>query len=147
MKLYWDANAFIRMVEDDDAVAQQLGRMIEQANGGRLAIVTSELTLAELLVDPLRQGDNELLDAYRDLFDPDGNVEVAAVDRNVLLATAEIRALHGATKLPDAIHLATAELSACSHFVSADRRLPPRPLLRRVPLDVDTLNALFEEQP
>lgn len=144
MRLYWDTNTFIRMVETGDMVGQQLGRLLTRALGGRMSIVTSELTLAELLVEPLRRQDDELLDVYRDLFNAVGGIDVALVDRQVLLATAQIRADHERTKLPDAIHVATAELAACTHFVSADRRLPARPLLRRISLDVESLIILDE---
>ncbi|TCK30697.1 putative nucleic acid-binding protein [Ancylobacter aquaticus] len=146
MRLYWDTNTFIRMVETGDIVGQQLGRLLTRALDGRASIVTSELTLAELLVEPLRRQDDELLDAYRDLFTAASRIDIAVVDRPVPLATAQIRADHAPTKLPDAIHVATAELAACTHFVSADRRLPPRPLLRRVSLDVESLTILAEDE-
>lgn len=133
------------MVETDDAVAQRLGSLLVRALDGRMSIVTSELTLAELLVEPLRQEDNELLDTYRDLFTSASGIDVAMVDRSVLMATAQIRADHERTKLPDAVHVATAELAACTHFISGDRRLPPRPLLRRVFLDVEALAILDED--
>lgn len=145
VRLYWDTNAFIRMVEADDVVARELGRIFARAIEGEISIFSSELTLAELLVAPLRGPEDDLIETYRDLFEGGGGVTVIGVDRQVLLAAAQIRAISAVTKLPDAIHIATSELNGCSHFLSSDRRFPARPLLRRVPLDMDMLRALNEE--
>lgn len=147
MRLYWDANAFIRMVEDNDVVAQRLGDLLQHGLDGRISIVTSELTLPELIVEPLRRAADDLLDACRDLFEPGGGIDVAPVDRAILLDAAQIRADHHALKLPDAIHLATADRTACTHFLSGDRRLPPRPAFRRVGLDVHELGLLARDEP
>jgi predicted nucleic acid-binding protein len=133
------------MVEDDEAVARSLGALFQRSVGGRISIVTSELTLSELIVEPPRQAADDLLDTYRDLFNPGSGIEVGVVDRTILLAAAQIRADHRALKLPDAIHLATAERAACTHLLSGDRRLPPRPGFRRVDLDILELKMLAEE--
>ncbi len=114
MRLYWDTNTFIRMVEDDEAIARSLGDLFQRSLDGDISIITSELTLAELIVEPLRQAADDLLDTYRDLFNPGSGIEVGVVDRVILLAAAQIRADHRALKLPDAIHLATAERVACT---------------------------------
>lgn len=142
MRLYWDANSFIRMVEDDDPVARLLGRLFARRIDGDVAVVTSELTLAELLVVPLREADDVVVRTYRTLFEPEGGIEVISVDRQVLVAAAQIRATNGATKLPDAIHIATCEMTLCTHLISGDAGLPARPLMQRVPLHVDDLAAL-----
>lgn len=145
MRLYWDANAFITLVENGGAISERLGELLERAFDQEIAIVTSELTLAELLVRPLREGNAERVYVYRDLLDAEGTVEALPVGRELLLSTAQIRADHPAVKLPDAIHIASAELSRCRYFLSADLRLPVRPAFNRVDLDLASLDQLLAE--
>ncbi|HSI42539.1 MAG TPA: PIN domain-containing protein [Xanthobacteraceae bacterium] len=143
MRIYWDANVFIRMVEGTDAVSSRLDAMLDPA-AMTFDIVTSELTLAELLVEPLRAGDRLRIAAYETLLTTHEAINVVSVDRPILTGAAHIRAAHSSTKLPDAIHIATAELAGCQIVLSADRRLPLRPALRRVSPDLTALNELFD---
>lgn len=145
VKLYWDTNAFITLVENGGAISDRLGELLERAFDEEISIVTSELTLAELLVRPLREDNAERVYVYRDLFEAAGNVDARSISRDVLLATAQIRADHPSVKLPDAIHIATAELARCSHFLSGDLRLPVRPAFNRVDLDITLLDQLLAQ--
>ena len=131
------------MVEGTDAVSSRLDAMLDPA-AMTFDIVTSELTLAELLVEPLRAGDRLRIAAYETLLTTHEAINVVSVDRPILTGAAHIRAAHSSTKLPDAIHIATAELAGCQIVLSADRRLPLRPALRRVSPDLTALNELFD---
>jgi predicted nucleic acid-binding protein len=116
---YLDANAVIRFVESED---DGLLFLFEQAAAGLLQLVTSELTLAEVLVGPLKDGDQKLANIYEEFLASGEALEIRPVDRSVLRGSAEIRATLG-NKGPDAIHIATALLTECSLFSSSDRRL------------------------
>ncbi|NBJ11769.1 type II toxin-antitoxin system VapC family toxin [Microvirga arsenatis] len=116
---YLDANAVIRFVESED---DGLLFLFEQAAAGLLQLVTSELTLAEVLVGPLKDGDQKLAGIYEEFLTSDETLEIRPVDRSVLRRSAEIRATLG-NKGPDAIHIATALLTECSLFFSSDQRL------------------------
>lgn len=126
-RIYLDANVLIEFVERADP---GLARVVADARAGRLFLVTSELTLAEVIVLPMREGDGSLLSQYRDLFSQPDLLDVAPVTRAVLERSGEIRARDGC-KLADAIHLASAEIAGCKVFLSSDRRLRPRlPMVR-----------------
>ena len=144
MRLYWDANTFIRMVEATDLVASRLNDLLEPGVALRLRTVTSELTLAEVLVEPLRAGDQLRIDAYETLLTRHDAIEILPVSRGILRSAAHIRARHGGTKLPDAIHVACAELAGCDVLLSADRRLPVRAGLRVLAPSLSSLDTLFE---
>lgn len=146
VRLYWDANVFIRLVEGNDPVSDQLGRLLAYALvEGHVSIHSSALTLAETLVHPLRKNDRELLDTYRDFFDPNGSLEIAEVDRSILEEAAKIRSQLEALKLPDAIHIATARKLDCTHFVTGDKRLAVGTSLRCIDLTLPGLRSLTEE--
>ena len=85
-------------------------------------MLTSEVTFSEVLVGPLRTRDSILLQFYRDLFAASDVLHVVPVTRSILERSAELRSV-SAMKLPDAIHVASAEASGCPVVVSTDKRL------------------------
>jgi len=130
-RIYLDANVLIEFVERQDA---GFGRVVEDARAGRLSLVTSELTLAEVIVLPLRDGVLALLANYRDLFSQPELIECAPITRDVLHRSGEIRATDGG-KLADAVHLATAEIAGYKVFLSSDRRIRPRAPMVRIGIE------------
>ncbi|MBV9589840.1 MAG: hypothetical protein JO310_09585, partial [Hyphomicrobiales bacterium] len=60
LRVYLDANVVVRGMERTDAGAGEVGRLIEFAECDKLELVTSELTLSEVLVGPIRLGDDIL---------------------------------------------------------------------------------------
>jgi predicted nucleic acid-binding protein len=122
-RLYVDANIFIRLLEGNDQLAAALGGLFARAWGQGIALVTSELTLAEVLVVPIREGTERGIKRYDDLIRSNNSLEVSAVDRIVLRSAAALRASYRTLKLPDAIHLATALRADCSQFLTGDLKL------------------------
>ena len=90
--------------------------------------LTSEITLAELLVLPLRQKDERLTSVYQRWVKSDSLVVSKAVDRDIPVAAAGLRADDGSLRLPDAIHLATAMRFGCRRFLTFDARLDRSPI-------------------
>lgn len=126
---YLDANAVIGAVERDDGL--QISALIDLAQLADL--YTSEITLHEVLVLPLRRGDKTLVEAFHAWFDTGTMLTVVPVSRSVLVRAAELRA-SSSMKMPDAIHVASADLLHCDAIVSHDRRLHlPTPLERLDP--------------
>jgi predicted nucleic acid-binding protein len=128
---YLDANAIIRFVEGDD---DGLLFLLENAAADLLQLYTSEFTLSEVLVGPLKQNEPDLIDLYEDFVTSDEFLTVVVVDRTVLRRSAEIRATLG-NKGPDAIHVATAVSSGCTIFISSDERIKLPPELRQIRID------------
>jgi predicted nucleic acid-binding protein len=122
-RLYVDANIFIRLLEGNDELASAIGTLFSQAWNRRIALVTSELTLAEVLVIPIRAGLDRSVARYDSLIRSNAALETNAIDRATLHSAAALRASYRALKLPDAIHLATALWSGCDRFLTADMKL------------------------
>ncbi len=121
--LYLDANVLIMLGEGKGEIADLLSQLVgQQADASFLC--TSELSLAEMLVHPYRHNDERLIDQYDNWLVSGGFMDVGPVDRSVLWYAAVLRSRYKALKLPDAIHLSTAIGFGCSHFLSADSRLP-----------------------
>ncbi len=126
--VYLDSDPLIRFVEGGVA---GLPRLLERAAEGRLRLYTSELALAEVLVIPLREGRHELVSFYGRLLTAGPLLQVVPIDRELLRATAENRAVLR-NKGQDAIHVATAQRVAATIFVSTDKRIKLPDFMTRV---------------
>lgn len=120
-RLYLDTNIFIHVFENGHR--QLIDLLAGTSVVGERFLFTSELTLAELIVKPVRDGDDELRQIYENWTRPNDVLDVGAIDRQVLIHAAALRAQYRFLKLPDAIHLSTAIGFECTHFVSFDRQL------------------------
>ena len=122
--IYLDTNLFIYAVEEIMPYAEQVRPLLQAADQGEIGLVTSLLSLAETLVMPFRKGDGLLITAYRELFShlPSG-LFVAQLDAAILERAAALRATADSLRLPDAIHLATAESEQCDLVLTNDKRL------------------------
>ncbi len=112
--------------------------LLAAAEEGRIELVTSTLSLMEVLVLPKRKGAASLIRRYRDFFRAFPNLRTREVDSEVAELAAELRASFH-LRSPDALQVATALRDRANAFVSEDRRLPrglPIPVLRlsEVPL-------------
>ncbi len=122
-RVYLDTNALIGILEKAEKLDEAQNLLVEDINSGELEAVTSELALAECLVKPITDRDEALIKDYMWLLAVDSRfLRVMPVTRDVILEAARIRAGSG-IKLPDAIHVATANLADCNAFVSNDKRL------------------------
>ena len=123
-----DTAAFIYFIEDDRRYAPLLAPLFARAGRG-ITIVTSALTLLEVLVVPLRQGHWQLAERYEQLLAHSTGVALLDITRDQLRAAAALRAMR-ALKTPDALQVAAALSAGCRTFVTNDRRLPEVPGLR-----------------
>ncbi len=128
--VYIDAQIAIYTVEIFPAYTTVLHPMWAQADAGDLTVISSELTLMETLVLPLRNAEARLVSDFTSLWHQP-HVNLLPITMDVLTEAARLRAAHRALKTPDAIHAATALLHGCSLFVTNDRgflRVPGLPL-------------------
>ena len=100
----------------------QVSRFILQPSQETHPLNTSEITLSEVLVGPLRRADHDLLERYRLLFRHAEIIQLVPVTRAILERAAELRAV-SAMRLPDAIHVATALATGCQIVLSQDKRV------------------------
>ncbi len=125
-RLYVDANIIIHLVEHRDDLSKALTDLFTAQTMGQPFLVTSELTLTEVLVGPCREGNDLLVDLYEVSTWSNNQLEMVPVMRAVLWDAAVLRSQYPSLKTPDAIHVSTAMGMRCSHFLSADRRLARR---------------------
>lgn len=90
--VYLDTNIIVYAVEGHEAHAAPIKSMPQALTEGEIIAVTSELTVAEVLVKPKRDGNAKLEEAYRRFLLPTESLRNSAVSREVLEAAAGIRA-------------------------------------------------------
>ena len=123
MRFYLDTNFFIEAIEGAGTAREACLSLLDCGEDRPGLLATSLLTLSEVLVHPLRFSDPDLAGIYQDLITDSGRMNVAVIERAILVEAASIRANGHTTKLPDAIHLATACALDCSHVISDDQKL------------------------
>ena len=121
-RVYFDANIFIYLVEGSIEFAAKLQDIRQSIQNGECEIVTSELTLCEVLVVPFRNRDSTRAGQFRDLIEATGAFEIVPTSRQTYIRASLYRAVHG-LKTPDAIHVATAVEAGCGAFLTNDKAL------------------------
>ncbi len=121
-----DTAAFIYFIEEHPRFARVIAPLFEEADRGERRLVTSGLTLLEVLVIPYRAGDIALADRYEALLTRSRGVELIDLGRVQLRTAAALRAGHDIRR-PDALQLAVALTARCGSFVTNDREIPSLP--------------------
>lgn len=124
-----DSAIFIYFIEEDARYIATIAPLFEAADAGHVEIVTSALTLLEVLVVPYRAGNIALAERYEAVLSRGRGVRMVDLSRDLLRRAAQLRASTG-VGTPDALQLAAAVASKCSAFVTNDRRLPSGPDLK-----------------
>ena len=120
-----DTALFVYYIEEDEAFPPLVAPIFEDVAAGRRQVVTSSLTLLEVLVVPFRAGNLALADRYETYLSRSRGVRLVDIGRTELRMAAQLRALHPSVRTPDALQLAAALSAGCHSFVTDDRVLPP----------------------
>lgn len=119
MKIFWDTNLFVYLWEKRsfEAEMRSLVAFIER---GRHQVMTSTLTLGEILVQPARSGRHDLVAKYREAMQ---RLTLIDFGREAAGHFARLRSLHPGLRPPDAIQLGCAITGGCDLMLTNDDRL------------------------
>ena len=146
-KVYIDTNVFIAAFETTVPHHDNAWSLFSAIEEGRLIGVTSELTLAELLVKPFEEGAVELAQSNPTMLTTSEGLMVCAIDKRLLVDAARLRSARLGLKLPDAVHVATAHRFGCSMIVSDDRGISSGAAISRIPLGPECLEHVLRDAP
>jgi uncharacterized protein len=122
-RIFWDTNLFIYLFEDygvlSKAVVQLRSKMLDRGD----QLLTSTLTLGEILVKPIERSDAELCRKYERAISTTSTM--IAFDVKAAKVYAALRS-ERSLKAPDAIQLACAASANVDLFVTNDERLQGR---------------------
>ena len=117
MRIFWDTNLFVYLWEGSGRT-RQVETLMSWQRQHEVELVTSTLTIGELLVHPLRQDREDLADRYLASF---SQLHVIPFDEAAAYAFAQLRAQYARLAPPDAIQLGCASV-AVDLFITNDRR-------------------------
>lgn len=119
-RIFWDTNLFVYLLEDKGEASERVSVLRERMIERRDELVTSTLTLGEILVKPLEVGDEKLVSLYEQAIA--GTAVVVPFDDAAARHFAAIRR-DRSIRPPDAIQLACASVARVDLFLTNDERL------------------------
>jgi predicted nucleic acid-binding protein len=126
--VYVDTNVFIYFLEGDRDAGARAEALFAHADRVGAVLLTSELTAAECLYKPHKDGNLRLASLYGDLFDS-GEVQIIPLTGDLARRAAGDAGALG-LRLIDSIHYLSALEAGCDVFVSADARFRSGPYMR-----------------
>ncbi len=128
-----DTAPLIYFIEENPAYIETVRFFFEAMDRGDFLVVTSTVTLLEVLVHPLRSNNRELATEYRDIL-LNSKLTTLEVSSSIAEQAAQLRAAHN-IRTPDAIQISAALSAGASHFFTNDIRLPEIPSIQILSLD------------
>jgi len=129
-----DTTPLIYFIEENPIYLEMVRSFFEAMDRREFSVVTSMVTLLEVLVHPFRRGDAALAQQYRDILLSAAGLTTIALSRDIAEEAARLRATSN-IRTPDAIQMATAIQEGASFFLTNDARLPSLPELTVLVLD------------
>ncbi len=129
-----DITPLIAFVEKQAANVQLLRPFFLAVQNYEISVVTSTVTLLEVLVHPIRNGDVKLAQRNRDILLDSAGFTIIDLDQEIAEEAARLRAFHN-IRTPDSIQMATAIQMNATHFLTNDLKLPSLPELKVLKLD------------
>jgi len=132
---------FIYFVEQNLTYLDRVRAIFQRLAKGDLEIVTSAITLTEVLVMPFQTGHTQYEREYREMLLNTEHISVVPVMPAVAIQAAKLRAKYR-LRTPDALHIASAIESQADAFLTNDlllRRVTELKVLVLEDLEVDKL--------
>ncbi|NJD39664.1 MAG: type II toxin-antitoxin system VapC family toxin [Geobacter sp.] len=120
--VFIDTAPLIFFIEKNPKYSAIVKPVVALIDSGQAKGVTSTITLLEVLVLPLREGNKKLADAYRSILLSSKNLETCEISNAISEKAAVLRAKYG-FKTPDSIQLATAIMRRADYFLTNDLAL------------------------
>ncbi|MGD2183321.1 type II toxin-antitoxin system VapC family toxin [Lusitaniella coriacea] len=121
-----DSAPLIYWIEENPTYLQITDSFFEALMRDEFTVITSVITLSEVLVYPLRQGNPFLAQQYRDILLNSEKIVTLEVSSRIAEIAAQLRADYN-LRTPDALQMATAISGGATFFLTNDERLPMLP--------------------
>lgn len=120
--VFLDSMAFIYFIEEDERYLPTVQPLFEMVERGKLAALSSYVSLLEVLIQPLKQQRLDIVRQYKEILCDPRIITLLPIDAEVAEKAARIRAQY-AFRVPDAIQLACAVCHGAGAFVTNDLEL------------------------
>jgi len=120
--IFLDTMFFIYHFENNEKFLRLTNDVLNLVEKGQIKCSTSYLTLMELLVKPMKEKRQDLVEEYRMIFETFPNLSMIALDKSVAYLAASFRSLYN-LRPADSIQLASAASAKCDLFLTNDKDL------------------------
>jgi|WetSurMetagenome_2_1015567.scaffolds.fasta_scaffold78398_2 predicted nucleic acid-binding protein len=128
-----DTAPLIYFIEEHPAYLHSVKNFFEAMEQDEFKVVTSTVTLLEVLVHPLRTNNKDLAKEYKEIL-LNSKLVTLDISSGIAEQAAQLRATYN-IRTPDAIQLGAALNSGASYFFTNDVRLPEIPSIKIISLD------------
>lgn len=129
-----DTAPLIYYTEENVIYQNVLDPFFDALERKEIVVITSIVTLLEVLVNPIKRKDKDLAQKYRSiLFDTEG-LNTITLTEDIAEEAARLRAVHK-IRTPDSIQMATGIMRGATYFLTNDLKLPSLPELKALRLD------------
>jgi predicted nucleic acid-binding protein len=129
-----DTAPLIYFIEQNPDYLKIVREFFSSIDRGEFLVVTSTLTLTEVLVHPLRNGNAQLAQQYQNILLNQDNFTTFSVSAEIAKLAAEVRATSN-LRTPDAIQIATAIIKGADFVLTNDISWRNLPHLQVIVLD------------
>lgn len=120
-RVYFDTNSIIYFIEQLQPFYEVVYPLFESIGTGDIQAYTSEFTLTEMLIKPMRENAILLIQDIKDLLlDPD-LFTLTKTHQQLFIKAAELGGAYGLHSA-DAIHFASAVENHCHYFITNDKK-------------------------
>jgi predicted nucleic acid-binding protein len=128
-----DTAPLIYFIEENSTYLEATTLFFEAMDKGDFTVVTSTVTLLEVLVQPLRSNNTALASEYQDIL-LNSKLMTVEVSSAIAEQAARLRASYN-IRTPDAIQISAALNAGATYFFTNDIRLPEIPSIQILSLD------------
>lgn len=115
--VFWDTNLFIYLLDSESPLRSSVSKLRQKMIASEVGLVTSAMTLGELMTGPRRKNQEQLALRYKSAISQ--TATIVPLDEKAADFYSSIRAVHR-VKPPDAIQLACAAAHGVELFVTND---------------------------
>lgn len=119
-KIYLDTNLYIAFFEGGSLLSNRIEKLLLDSAEKDIEIIASPIVVMELLVSPLRDNQDQLINVYKNLTNHISNMNFVDFTPKIAEIAAKLRAKYDLAT-PDCIHLATAISEKVDVFYTADK--------------------------
>lgn len=130
----FDTAPLIYFIERHPDYFDRMLFIMQYVDGGLVAGLSASIALTEVLVQPIRNGNNDLVGRYEAVLTRSRHFRLEPVTAGVARRAAELRARYN-LRTPDALHVAAALESGCDAFLTNDSGIKRVSELRILVLD------------
>jgi predicted nucleic acid-binding protein len=119
-RVYFDVNPIIYFIEQNPDFSGAVTPLFEMIGDGSILAFTSELSLTEILIKPIRDNLLDVVKAHKELLLDPQLFTLTKTNRETFLQAAELGGKSG-MRTPDALHFASAIENRCAFFITNDK--------------------------